>query len=63
MAGLSQDKAGLAALDPKPISEAPGVVVAIVRRLGVHLGVQSLQLVGMLGGLRAVEQPVRQAGR
>jgi hypothetical protein len=63
MAGFNQDKAWLAALDPKPIGDAPGVVVAIVRWLGVHLGVQSLQLAGMLGGLRAVEQLVRQAGR
>jgi hypothetical protein len=63
MASLSQDKTWLPALHQKPVGEARGIVVAIEWRLGVYLGVQSLQLVGMLGSLRAVEQPVRKAGR
>jgi len=62
MAGLSQDKTWLTALHQKPAGEALGIVGTVEWRLGVYLGVQSLQLVGVHGSLRAVEQPVRQAG-
>ena len=50
MPGLGQDEAGLAALHPEPVREQAGVVWAPVRRGGVHLGVQALQLVRVLGG-------------
>ena len=63
MAGLSQDKARLAALDPEAVCEQRGIISAPVRRVGVHLGVQGLQFLRMLGGLRPVEQPERDAGR
>jgi len=61
MTGLGQDKAGLASLDPEPVSE-PGVVFAPVRRVGVDLGVQCLQLGRVLSGLAAIEQLERYLG-
>ena len=55
MTRLGQDKAGLAALDPEPVGE-PGVVCTPVRRAGVDLSLQRLQLSRVLSGLAAIEQ-------
>ena len=46
MAGLSQDKARLAALNREPARELFAVLVAPVRRLGVDLSMQGQQLPG-----------------
>jgi hypothetical protein len=59
---LGQDEPGLAALDPEPVREQPGVVMPPVRRGRVDLGLQRLQLVLMAGRQRAVEQLERYAG-
>ena len=63
MAGFGQDEARLASLNPEPAGEQGGVLVAPVRRVGVHLGVQRLQLVRVRRRLRPVEQLERYAGR
>ena len=63
MAGLGQDEAGLAALHREPGRELAGVVIAPVRRLGVHLGVQFLELARVPGGLLPAEQLERYPGR
>jgi RecB family endonuclease NucS len=63
MAGFSQNKAGLAALDPESVCEQGGIIIPPVRRVGVHLGVESLQFGRVRGGLRAVEQLGRYVGR
>ncbi len=62
MPGLGKDEARLASLDPEAVRER-GVVIPPVRRVGVDLGVQGLQLIGVRGDLRPVEQPEGQIGR
>jgi AcrR family transcriptional regulator/ferredoxin len=59
--GLGQDEPWLAALNPEPGSELVGGIRPLIRRVGVNLGLQLLQLGGVLGGLRPVEQPERYA--
>jgi hypothetical protein len=62
-AGLGQHEARLAPLDPETVRE-PGRVTGLpVRRVGVDLGVQRLQFVGVPGGLLPVEQLEDQLGR
>jgi len=48
--GLGHDETRLAALHREPARELAGVVGTPVRWLGIHFGVQFLQLTGVLGG-------------
>ncbi len=57
MASLGKDKAGLAGLNQEPLGELLGVCIQQVRRVGVNLGVDGLQLGHVLGGLPTLEQP------
>jgi hypothetical protein len=63
VAGLGKDEARLAALHREPPRELAGVLIAPVRRLGIHLGVQFLQLARERGGLLPAEQLERYPGR
>jgi hypothetical protein len=63
MAGLRKDEARLTALNPEAVREQRGILVPSVRRVGVDLGVQSLQFVCVRGGLGPVEQTEREVGR
>ena len=63
MAGLSEDKARLAALHPEAVGEHRGIIGPPVRRVGVNLGVEDLQFLRMGTGLPPVEQFERYVGR
>src|SRR5215472_1334969 len=54
-----QREAGLAALNPEPVSEHGRVIVPPVRRVGIHLGVELLDLSRVCGHCDAVQQPDR----
>ena len=60
---LGQGEAGLAALHPEPAAERRGVLAALIRRVGVHLGVQHSQVVLVRRRLRPVQQLERQVSR
>ncbi|MDQ2790747.1 MAG: hypothetical protein M3Y73_13980 [Actinomycetota bacterium] len=63
MAGLSQDKARLTALDPDAFFEQRGIIIVPARRVRVYLGVKGLQFIRARGGIRPVEQLERYLGR
>ena len=60
VAGLGKDEPGLPPLDGEP-APVP-LVVLLVRRVGIHLGVQPVELFRVRGRLPAVEQLVGEAG-
>ena len=62
MAGLGHDESRLPELNPEPVSEPPGVIIAPVRRLSADLSVQGLQVASVPGGLLPAEQPEHYLG-
>jgi hypothetical protein len=56
MACLGKDKTRLPALDVEAVCKQRGIIVTRIWRIGVDLGVKSMQLVGVRGGLHSIEQ-------